>query len=164
MSEVTLKKVITETLKEIYPLLHSEWTDSEYRDLGIAALKSAIANDELDLNDHLEEIVGRYVDHDVSKKAKVHFASGRQFVIADFTEKQAEEQIIKIGDGRRVKVVDAGFQHILKHHVNQAREAQGILNSQEITNQVMESPVGKLLYENPNWNFRDGMRHLGYWK
>ena len=113
----------------------------------------------LNLNDHVKEIVGMYVDEDLRRR-EVQFPAD----LADFRQEQAREQVIALGDGKYVKVSAANFEHLCQHHINQWQKAKEAQAAAEITNQVMESEVGQMLYEHPHWTFAEAMRRLGYWQ
>lgn len=157
-----LKRLLNDFSLEVFENeLVGEWSDDDYT-VGLVRLLEPI-----DLNEHRLEIVRAHVRRDVSERAK------RQVFIANeagvwqpsmFTEELARQGVIRLGNGARVKMVEASGPHWMSHLFQQQKALSSTSQAIDKTVRWLESAAGAMLTNDPKLRTYEAMQQLGFWR
>lgn len=162
MSVVTLKgsglnQAFKEAEQRAYDSLSSEFKEHDLA----CAIESEVSL--INLNDYGSEIACAYASQAINRRSKPLPGQGGQLSLDGITRDFAENTVLKLGDGIRVKLVDATFNHLLSKQRQQNKAAVEAAESASRTGELLNE-VAVIMGKNPSMTLGQAMVSIGEWK
>jgi hypothetical protein len=147
-----LKKDIKKIVESIYDEIEGVFSKDDVTEKISRELES------IDLNNYRADIASRLVEEEDDKRARARLDKNLDL----FTRELADQCIIRIGDGQRVKMRDATWHHLRIRLKHQSDDIKRGIEEMQITQQLQDLLAPEMEYA-PNKTVEEAMVALGKW-